>query len=90
MKEIKSGRQFRKDVKRYINQTKKIKKLYTLIEILRSGEPIPKEYKPHSLIGDYAGHMECHIESDFLLVWIDETTNVVKLIRLGSHSEIFG
>ncbi len=42
------------------------------------------------LQGDYAGHMECHIEGDFLLIWIDEITNVVKLIRVGSHSELFG
>jgi mRNA interferase YafQ len=33
--------------------------------------------------------MECHIESDFLLIWIDETANIIKLIRLGSHSELF-
>lgn len=33
--------------------------------------------------------MECHIESDTLLIWLDETENVIKLIRLGSHSELF-
>lgn len=90
MKEIKSGKQFRKDLKRYLNQPKKLHKLYEVVEMLRQGLSIPKEYKPHILIGDYAGHMECHIEGDFLLVWIDETSNIVKLIRLGSHSEIFG
>ena len=42
------------------------------------------------LIGDYAGHMECHIQGDYLLIWIDVDSNVVKLIRLGSHSELFG
>jgi mRNA interferase YafQ len=73
-----------------MNQPRKLHKLYELVELMRKGEPIPKEYKPHNLIGDYVGHMECHIEGDFLLVWIDETTNIVKLIRLGSHSEIFG
>ena len=26
--------------------------------------------------------MECHIESDTLLIWFDENTNVVKLLRL--------
>lgn len=33
--------------------------------------------------------VERHIESDFLLIWIDESTNTVWLERLGSHSELF-
>lgn len=90
MKEVKSGRQFKKDLKRFLNQPKKLKKLYDLVDKIRKGEDIPKEYNPHMLIGNYAGHMECHIESDFLLIWIDETTNMIKLVRLGSHSELFG
>lgn len=40
------------------------------------------------LSGDYAGHMECHVENDFLLIWIDD--EVVKLVRLGSHSDCLG
>ncbi len=34
--------------------------------------------------------MECHIESDFLLIWFDKNADEVKLVRLGSHSELFG
>lgn len=26
----------------------------------------------------------------FLLIWIDQTTNDIDLVRLGSHSELFG
>jgi mRNA interferase YafQ len=40
-------------------------------------------------MGEYKDCMECHIESDTLLIWIDENTNIVKLIRLGTHSELF-
>jgi mRNA interferase YafQ len=89
MKEVKSGKQFKKDLKHYLNQPKKLHKLYELVDLMRNGEPIPAEYRPHILVGNYAGHMECHIESDFLLIWIDETANIIKLIRLGSHSELF-
>ena len=42
------------------------------------------------LTSDYAGCMECHIQGDFLLIWIDQTTNDIDLVRLGSHSELFG
>ena len=33
--------------------------------------------------------MECHIQNDFLLIWIDETRQQIKLVRLGSHSDLF-
>ena len=33
--------------------------------------------------------MECHIQNDFLLIWIDKDARTVKLVRLGSHSELF-
>ena len=37
-----------------------------------------------------AGYMECHIESDFLLIWCNPNTDTTDLVRLGSHSELFG
>lgn len=91
MKEIKSGKQFKKDLKRYANQPKKLRALYVFVDnYLKTGAEIPPEYHAHMLIGDYAGHMECHIQGDYLLIWIDVASNAVKLIRLGSHSELFG
>lgn len=91
MKEIKASKSFKKDLKRFANQPKKLKELYHFIEeYLRPGKKIPAKYRPHALIGEYAGHMECHIEGDYLLIWFDETTNIIKLVRLGSHSELFG
>ena len=91
MREIKSGKQFTNDFKKFANQPMKLMELYYFIDnYLRTGASIPEKYRAHMLHGDYAGHMECHIEGDFLLIWIYETTNVIKLIRIGSHSELFG
>jgi mRNA interferase YafQ len=84
----KGSSQFRKDLKRYRNDNTKLEKLYDIVGYLERCEDVPKEFKPHMLSGDYAGHMECHVENDFLLIWIDD--EVVKLVRLGSHSELFG
>ena len=63
MREVKSGSQFRKDLKRYKNDTAKLEKLYDIVGYLERCEDIPKEFKPHMLTGDYAGHMECHVEN---------------------------
>ena len=47
--------------------------------------------KPHQLTGQYTGCLECHIESDLLLIWIqNEDEKVIYLMRLGTHSELFG
>ncbi|MDE6282512.1 MAG: type II toxin-antitoxin system YafQ family toxin [Muribaculaceae bacterium] len=91
MKEIKATNRFKKDLKRFANNPKKLRALYDFISTyLMTGNPIPDKYNPHLLRGNYEGHMECHIQGDYLLIWIDEDSNVVKLIRVGSHSELFG
>ena len=90
MKELKPTSQYKKDYKRFRNNPKKLKKLFDILELLRQEKPIPEENRPHPLTGDYAGHMECHIEGDFLLIWFDPHSDVISLVRLGSHSELFG
>lgn len=89
MKELKITRQFKKDLKKYKNQPQKTAKLKVVLGLLQNGSKIPQEFNPHKLLGEYKGCMECHIESDTLLIWIDEETNVIKLVRLGTHSELF-
>jgi mRNA interferase YafQ len=90
MKKLQPTTQFRKDYKRFKNNTKKVEALKDVLEKLMNEEPIPDEYLPHMLHGDYKGCMECHIQGDFLLIWIDDDKDVIELVRLGSHSELFG
>ena len=71
MKELKITSQFKKDLKRYQNKTKKIEKLKIVLSFLQQDITIPQEYKPHRLLGNYMDCMECHIENDTLLIWID-------------------
>ncbi len=90
MKTIVQSGKFKKDLKRYQHQKEKIHALAKVLRHLEQAGRIPKENKPHKLHGIYEGCMECHIEDDFLLIWIDENTNTVKLLRLGTHHELFG
>lgn len=90
MKKLQPTTQYRKDLKRYKSQPQKLDDLKEVLEMLRNDHPIPAEYKPHMLRGQYKGCMECHIQADFLLIWIDEENDIVELVRLGSHSELFG
>ena len=89
MKRLKQTSQYKKDYKRFKNNPKKLAKLFSILRLLQEEKPIPSKNMPHPLTGDYAGYMECHIEGDFLLIWVDAETDEILLVRLGSHSELF-
>lgn len=89
MNTLKLTSQFKKDLKRYKYKIEIIDKLEVLLKLLVNGQPIPAENKPHILTGNYSGYMECHVESDTLLIWWDKEEGIIKLVRFGSHSELF-
>ena len=89
MKILKLTSQFKKDLKRYKHKTEVINKLETILKILAQRSPVPEENRPHLLTGNYKGYMECHVENDTLLIWWDKDTDIVKLVRFGTHSELF-
>lgn len=89
MNVFKISTQFKRDLKRYKHRRNIIDKLEIVLNILREGKPVPENYRPHRLTGDYVGYMECHIESDTLLIWWDREAGVIKLVRFGSRSELF-
>lgn len=89
MKKLHPTTQFKKDLKRYKNDSHKLADLKVVLNFLQNEQPIPAEYFPHPLHGNYKGCFECHINGDFLLIWIDENSDVIELVRLGSHSELF-
>ncbi len=90
MKTIKTSTRYRKDLKKYKHQPSKLEALREVLDMLLNDQPIPSEYKPHKLLGEYEGCLECHIQGDFLLIWFDEVNDIIELVRLGSHSEVFG
>lgn len=89
MNEIKLTSQFKEDLKRYKHKAEVIDKLETILNLLAEGLPVPEENRPHLLTGNYKGYMECHVESDTLLIWWDKETGIIKLVRFGTHSELF-
>lgn len=90
MKEIRKTSQFKKDYKRFKNDKEFIKTLMNVVMLLADGKDIPEEYNPHPLKGNWKNYVECHIKSDTLLIWFDKEHDIIELVRLGSHSELFG
>jgi len=50
---------------------------------------LPTRYRDHALIADWRGYRECHIKSDLLLIYQKQEQEILVLVRLGSHSELF-
>lgn len=80
---------FKKDMKRYQDNASKLADLKVVLGQLQQSGTVEAKHKPHQLTGDYSGCMECHIQNDFLLVWINEQEQILSLVRLGSHSQAF-
>ena len=84
--------QFKRDYKMAIKRGCDSKKLEEVILLLRSEQPLPESYHDHALINSRNNKdmRECHIESDWLLVYkIVHQTLILKLIRTGTHSDLF-
>lgn len=65
-------------------------KLKSVIDKLAYGEKLDRKYKDHALLGKYIGARECHIESDWILIYyIMDEDLVLRLSRTGSHSKLF-
>jgi mRNA interferase YafQ len=79
---------FRKDLKRITKRGWNIGKLNALISLLQSDARLPENAYPHKLSGKYDGLWECHIESDWLLIY-DVTEKEVLLARTGRHADLF-
>lgn len=88
--EVRFTSQFKKDIKLAQKHGKDIEKLFSVVDILASGEPLPAKFRDHDLTGDYKGCRECHIEPDWLLIYEqDNGLLILMLNRVGSHSELF-
>lgn len=82
-------RDFKKLQKRDLSE---VRLVVGVLDLLRENgvKAIPSQMKPHKLKGKYKGDWECHIKPDLLIIWFQiEAPKTIKLIRIGSHSDLF-
>jgi mRNA interferase YafQ len=83
---------FKKDLKKIKSDRQNFELVTQVLKILQSKgvKGIKITMKPHKLKGQYADNWECHIKPDLLIIWIQiESPRVIKLVRLGSYSDLF-
>jgi len=87
---VKPTTRFRRDYKLMEKRSLDMALLDDIIAKLAQGIPLPAGNRDHALSGNYAGHRECHILSDWLLIYcVEEDVLVLSLTRTGSHSDVF-
>ncbi len=83
---------FKKELKIIKKRNKDLEKLTKIINKLANNEELDIKYKDHQLINNlrFENCRECHIESDWLLVYRKNNNNLILvLIETGTHSDLF-
>lgn len=90
MLELVVTNQFKKDLKRVRKQGKDLYLLQNVLQKLLKETVLDSKYRDHALTGNYIGFRECHIQPDWLLIYmINHNTLILTASRTGSHSDLF-
>ena len=93
MRTIERSTAFKRDYKR-VKATPRHRNIATLLPeilaLLLNDQPLPEQNRDHTLSGNWRGYRECHIKPDLLLIYKKPSPKVLRLARLGSHSDLFG
>jgi mRNA interferase YafQ len=91
MREIERTTRFRRDYKRETRGRHGATLEASLLAVLHalvSDEQLAERYRDHPLSGDWAGFRDCHIKPDLVLIYEKPDDATLRLVRLGSHSEL--
>jgi len=92
MRELERSSVFRRDYKR-IKATPRHKGIDSLlieiIGLLVNDQPLKAKHHDHLFAGNWKGHRECHLKPDLLLIYDLPDDRTLRLVRMGSHSELF-
>ncbi|OPL16966.1 MAG: damage-inducible protein [delta proteobacterium ML8_D] len=80
--------QFKRDTERMKKRGKNLEKIKLIIRSIAACEPLDDIHRDHKLIGNWRGRRECHVESDWLLIYIVESDRVV-FERSETNSDLF-
>lgn len=86
--------QCRRDLKRIKKKHYSLADFEKVVEliVIQDTQILMQKYKDHALKGNWLGFRECHIKSDWLLIYkVNRDKNLVELVltRTGSHDELF-
>lgn len=93
MRTIERTTAFKRDFKRELKGShRKVVEtlLRAILEALVDDLPLPVANKDHPLSGEWEQYRDCHVRPDLVLIYRLPDADTLQLVRLGSHSELFG
>ena len=81
-------RQFERDLKLALRRGKNVEKFKIIARTLLAGLPLDPIHRDHRLAGNCIGRRDCHIESDWLLIYKVDGNRLI-FERMGTHSDLF-
>jgi len=91
MRTIERTSQFKRDYKRAAKGPHRKTLEVDFIDVvtaLANDQPLAEKRRDHSLIGDWKDHRDCHIKPDLVLIYRKTNTELLQLVRLGSHNQL--
>ena len=92
MRTISRTAKFKKDYKRETKGQHRATldaDLLAAISFLATDHALPERFHDHPLTGESTNHRECHLKPDLLLIYKKPDDSTLRLVRIGSHSEVF-
>lgn len=100
MRKPRDTTKFRRDVRLMVKRGYALEKLWAVTDDLIYERPLSPPRRDHPLSGEWADCRDCHIESDWVLIYRIEPiptseritggpTEAVRFIRTGTHADIF-
>lgn len=62
--------------------------LFPVVDALANDQELEPRYRDHALTGEWKDHRDCHIKPDLVLIYQKQNDDTMRLVRLGSHSEL--
>ena len=91
MRTLERTTQFKRDFKREMKGRHRATleaALATVLGLLMTDTVLNVRYHDHILTGEWAGFRDCHLKPDLVLIYEKPDTDTLRLVRLGSHSEL--
>jgi len=92
MRTIEWTNAFKRDYKKVVSNPRHkdlARLLEQIVTNLASDIALVDKYRDHALAGEYTHHRECHLKPNLLLIYKKPDEFTLRLVRLGSHSELF-
>ena len=81
---------FKKSLKLAKKRGLNIGLMENVVNQLQNGIPLEAKYRDHELVGKYKGFRECHIQPDWLLIYLLENDILtLTLVYTGTHADLF-